>query len=83
MSVETVMPQITLQGSPDCLPCILPHPLEEAHGIAAVAGPQMQHEGQWKGEGVVWTSTQLPWAATVNEVMQNSRHLAMCLQCAY
>ena len=59
-----------MQGSPDrgTMPRILPHPLEDLQLVEASASPQMQHEGLWRGEIVIWTSIDSPCAATVNEV---------------
>ena len=61
-----------LQGSPTHPPQFLSHPLEDARPIDATAPPHLRHEGQWKGEAVIWTSKEIGYAATYHEV--SARH---------
>ena len=48
-------------------PQVLQHPLEELQPVAAQLGGGLP-PGDWSLETVLWTSTELPLALTVNQV---------------
>lgn len=48
-------------------PQVLQHPLEELQPVAAQLGGGLP-PGGWSLEAVLWTSTELPLAVTVNQV---------------
>ncbi|KAK9796660.1 hypothetical protein WJX73_000724 [Symbiochloris irregularis] len=58
---------VLLSGATSGAPHTLMHALEEPRRLSVSDGRQSKPEGQWKGESVLWTSQDCPYAATVNE----------------